>query len=154
LRTAWRIVKAKHQVDAFNGEGARLYGGRWNHRGTAVVYLSDSLALAALEQFVHLGKAGSALALVVFEIAIPDRAAIEVLAQKQLPPNWREEPPPDETKELGTQWVRRNAAVALRVPSAIIPHEANYVINPAHADFRKLAIKPPTPFSFDPRMWK
>jgi len=154
LTTAWRIVKAKHQSDAFNGEGARLYGGRWNPRGTAVVYLSDSLALAALEQFVHLGKAGSALSFVVFEIVIPDGVATEALPQKQLPPNWREEPPPDETKEIGTEWVHRNAAVALRVPSAIIPNEGNYVINPAHADFGKLTIKPPVPFSFDPRMRK
>ncbi len=152
MTTGWRIEKTRHVDESFTGEGARLFGGRWNHKGTPVVYLSDSLALSALEKFVHMGKAASALSLVAIEVVIPEGVAVDALPA--LPANWREEPPPDETKDLGTGWVQGGAAAVLRVPSAIIPNENNFVINPRHPDFGRLEIKKPQPFSFDPRMWK
>ena len=154
MTRGWRIVKAKHAPEAFTGEGARLYGGRWNQRGAAAVYLGDSLALAALEQFVHMGKASSGLKFIAFEVVIPDGVAIDSVESARLPRGWRGEPPPEETKDLGSAWIRGGTAVALRVPSAIVPNEGNYVLNPAHADFRRLHIRPAVPFSFDPRMWK
>jgi RES domain-containing protein len=151
---AFRIVKVKHAAQAFDGEGARVYGGRWNHRGTAVVYAADSLALAALEVLVHLGRAAAKISFVTFEVDLPDAVPIELAPEDRLPKNWREEPPIDETKTFGTEWVRRGFSVVLRVPSVIVPSEGNYVINPAHPDFSRLTIGAPTPFTFDPRMWK
>lgn len=152
MTVGWRIVKRKHARSAFDGEGARRFGGRWNPRGARAFYLADSLALAALELYVHVGRAGASLQLVSFRVAFPDGVAVETLAPEELPANWRAEPPPEETKELGGRWLAGGRAVALRVPSVIVPREANFVVNPVHPDFARLAIDPPERFSFDPRM--
>ncbi len=150
---AWRLIKKKHQATAFDGEGARRYGGRWNHKGTAVVYISDSLALAALETFVHLPKAGRGLEYVNFRVEIPDDL-IEILEKSRLPQNWRQEPPPDEIKQIGTDWVQRRSSAVLRVPSVIVPVESNFILNMSHPDTAKILVQKPEDFSFDPRMWK
>lgn len=150
----WRLVKAKHAARAFDGEGARRYGGRWNERGTAVVYLGGTLSLAALETFVHLTAADARLAFSAIQILVPDDATITALSPERLPANWRVEPPPDETKAIGTEWIRSAASLLLRVPSVIVPQEANYLLNPAHEDFRRLTIRRPQTFGFDERMWK
>jgi RES domain-containing protein len=154
VTVAWRLVKERHRHSAFDGEGARRAGGRWNHQGIAVVYVSDSLALAALEAFVHLGKAATRVVHVVFRVEVPEHVAVEVVAPSALPRNWRSEPPRDTTKQVGTDWVRRGKTAVLRVPSVIIPNESNYALNPAHPDFQKVVISRPEPFYFDPRMWK
>lgn len=146
-------MKEKHRLTAFSGEGARKAGGRWNQQGTAVVYVSGSIALAALEAFVHLQRAAARLRHVVFRVEIPDGVVIDLDA-KTLPRNWREEPPPDSTKKIGTDWANSSASAVLRVPSVIAPAEHNFVLNPAHPDFKTLNISKPEPFSFDPRMWK
>ncbi len=77
--SVWRLVKAKHAAEAFSGEGARRFGGRWNERGTAIVYLGGSLSLAALEIFVHLTAADARLAFVAIELMVPDRVRIAEL---------------------------------------------------------------------------
>jgi len=151
---AWRIVKARHAGDVFSGEGARLAGGRWNHRGTTVVYASDSLALAALELFVHLGKARSALSFVFFRIEIPDDVQVESISVDGLSANWRDQPPPDATKNLGTRWFKAGKSAVLRVPSVLVPVESNYLLNPVHPEFLSIRIGAPEPFAFDPRMGK
>lgn len=150
---AWRLVKARHAKDAFSGEGARLYGGRWNEKGTAVVYVGGSLALAALEQFVHLGPEHARLRFLAFPVDIPEDA-VERADETALPSNWRAEPPAAETQALGTAWARAGRRAALRVPSVIVPVEHNYVLSPSHPGFGRIRIGAPQPFSFDPRMWK
>lgn len=150
----WRIVKAKHAASAFDGEGARRYGGRWNPRGTQVVYLGGTLSLAALETFVHLAPEDARLALVAIEVVVPESVKFTELPTKALPPDWRNEPPPHATQAIGLDWTRRNEAALLRVPSVIVPREFNYLLNPNHRDFAKLKIRPPIPFGFDSRMWK
>lgn len=148
MKQAWRIVKAKHAATAFSGEGARLYGGRWNSVGTSVVYASGSKALAALESLVHLNPP------VLFKyVAIPiefDESLLEKVAA--LPVDWTEEPPPPVTKDIGDLWVKAARSAVLELPSVIIPGEPNYLLNPAHPDFKKIAIGKPEPFSFDPRL--
>ena len=150
---AWRLVKARHAKDAFSGEGARLYGGRWNEKGTAVVHAADSLALAALEQFVHLAPAHAAIAFVAFPVDIPEELT-EARDEASLPRVWRGEPPPAETQALGSEWAQRRETAALRVPSVLVPVEHNYLLNPAHVAFDRIRIGAPRPFSFDARMWK
>jgi RES domain-containing protein len=150
----WRIVKAKHVAAAFDGEGARRYGGRWNPRGTPVVYLGGTLSLAALETFVHLAPEDARLALIAIEVVVPDRVEIADLPTKALPPDWRNEPSPHSTQAIGKDWVKRAETALLRLPSIIVPREFNYLLNPNHATFTKLKIQPPMPFGFDSRMWK
>ena len=148
MKQTWRMVKEKHAATAFRGEGAWLYGGRWNSAGTSVVYTSGSQALAALESLVHLNPP------VIFKyLAIPiefDDALVEKVAA--LPADWTEEPPPPATKAIGDLWVKKARSAVLELPSVIILGEPNYLLNPAHPDFQKIIIGKPQPFSFDPRL--
>lgn len=150
MRRAWRIVKAKHAGSAFDGEGAKLYGGRWNSVGTRLVYTSGSLSLAALESLVHLNPP------VTFRytaIAVEfDEALMERMVLADLPLGWTEEPPPPATQRVGDEWVKAGRSAVLEVPSVIIPEELNYLINPSHPDFRKIKIGKAVPFAFDPRL--
>ncbi len=147
---AWRIVREDHGSTAFDGEGAWRFGGRWNSRGTRTVYTSATLSLAALETLVHLNPP------VAFKyVAIPiefDEALVETFATSDLPADWNEEPPPPSTAEIGDRWVKESRSAVLELPSVIIPAEPNYLLNPAHSDFKRIRIGKPTPFSFDPRL--
>lgn len=150
MRRAWRIVKEKHAATAFDGEGAWLFGGRWNSPGTRLVYTSATLSLAALESIVHLNPP------VAFRyVAIPvefDEALVETVAAPGLPADWTEEPPPPSSMDIGDLWVKEARSVVLELPSVIIQAESNYLLNPAHPDFKKVTIGKPMPFSFDPRL--
>ncbi len=147
---AWRVVKEKHVATAFSGEGAAKTGGRWNSRGVVVVYTSATRSLAALETLVHLNPP------VMFNYRIIriefDEAWVERLPLAALPSDWRTEPPPLSTRQLGDTWARSSRTAILAVPSVIIPEETNYVLNPAHPDFKKITISKPAPFTFDPRL--
>jgi len=152
LPVAHRIVKARHAHAAFSGEGARIAGGRWNRPGDAVVYASASLALAAMETFIHLGEDGLHIPFVSFRIEIPD--TVQIQHCRRPPAGWRDEPPQEASMRYGSAWLRRGSMAALEVPSAIVPSESNYLLNPLHADFGRIRIGRPRPFAFDPRMWK
>ena len=150
MKRAWRIVKKAHAATAFSGEGARRFGGRWNSPGTPVVYTSGTLALAALEILVHLNPP------VRLEyVAIPfdfEDAWVQKLKLSDLPADWMEEPPPPSTQLLGDRWVKQARSAILELPSAIVRIEPNYLLNPAHPDFRKVQIGKAMPFAFDPRL--
>lgn len=150
----WRIVKEKHASNAFDGAGAKRYGGRWNPHGLAAVYLGGSLSLAALETFVHLTAEDARLRFVAIRVSAPDNIAVEALDVKILPGNWRGEPPPAASQTVGGEWLRAGRTALLRVPSVIVPHEANYLLNPLHPDARRLVLAMPQEFGFDQRMWK
>ncbi|HSZ55984.1 MAG TPA: RES family NAD+ phosphorylase [Tepidisphaeraceae bacterium] len=149
--TAWRIVKAKFSARAFEGEEARRFGGRWNSRGTAMIYTAGSQALAVLEILVHL----EASELLRHYRLIPvtfDQRLVNVLDRRVLPANWGRRPPPASVRAIGDDWVASAKSVVLRVPSVIVPDENNYLINASHPQFRKLVIGSPRPFRFDPRL--
>ena len=154
MPSAWRIVKRKLAGRAFDGEGARLYGGRWNHPGTAIVYCSATLSLAALEYFVHVEPELAPPSLVAVAADLPPGLEIETLEIEALPSTWRSYPAPERLRDLGTGWVRSKRTAVLQVPSSVVPHEMNVLLNPAHPDFAKLRLHAPEPFAFDPRMWK
>lgn len=145
---AWRIVKAKHAATAFSGEGAAATGGRWNSRGVPVVYASSTLSLAVLESLVHLNPP------VLFKyVAFPiefDAALVASLAS--LPGDWAIEPPGPQSKSVGDAWARAHKSAVLAVPTVLIPAETNYLLNPAHPDFKKISIGKPRPFAFDRRL--
>jgi RES domain-containing protein len=148
MTVGWRLLPRKHQRDAFSGEGARIAAGRWNARGTRAVYLSGSVSLAALETLLHAGRAALTMPFVIFRVEIPDDLEIESILADKLPNNWRQQPAPDSTRRLGSEWVARGAAVALRLPSVLVPEEYNLLLNPSHPDFAKLRISKPQVFTF------
>jgi RES domain-containing protein len=149
----WRICRRRYAAAAASGEGARLYGGRWNSRGVRLVYASTSLALAAVEYFVNLEPSLRPKDLVSIKGEIPEALEIGRLDPKALPANWHETR--DESlRRYGDEWVRGARTVALLVPSAAIRGEWNALLNPAHADFSRVKFHAPEPFEFDVRMFK
>ena len=147
---AWRIVKEKHAATAFSGKGAADSGGRWNSRGVPVVYTSNTKSLAALETLVHLNPPVP-FKYVAIRIQFDD-ALVEIVRGKALPPDWQTEPPPPSTKAMGDAWARAARPAVLALPSVIIPGELNYLLNPAHPDFKTISLGKPEPFAFDPRL--
>jgi RES domain-containing protein len=149
--TAARIVKAKYAAMAFDGEGARRDGGRWNSPGTAMVYTADSTALAALEMLVHLGR-GNILQYYVLVACSFDEGLVARLDRARLPSNWRSYPAPTALQMLGDEWSKSQASAVLEVPSSVIDTASNFLLNPTHADFASIAIDAPRPFEFDLRL--
>jgi RES domain-containing protein len=148
---AWRICKAEHADTAFSGGGARRFGGRWNSRGTAVVYSADSAALAALEMLVHLRVAKMLSYYVIVEIAF-DSALVDEVDRKPIPADWRADPAPEELRLFGDRWIRAERSAVLKVPSALIESEHNFLLNPAHRDFGRIRIGAAKEFQFDKRL--
>ncbi len=146
----WRIVRRERAADAFTGEGARQFGGRWNSPGVPIVYASEHQSLAALEILVHL-QPRLPLEFVVFRLAVPDDL-IARLPDSALPLEWRAEPPRLPTMQLGDAWYRESQSAVLAIPSTIIPEESNLLLNPRHPDYPRITIHLPHAFSFDPRL--
>lgn len=147
----WRIVKAKYVGSAFDGEGARLNGARWNSVGTPMVYTSQSVSLAVLEMLVYLEDTSVLSAYRLCPVSF-DQTLLQVLDEKLLPANWRDPVAPTALKKMGDDWVRNRQSVVLRVPSVVVPGEYNYLVNPRHPHFEKLEFGAPVPFEFDGRL--
>ncbi|MGE5345698.1 MAG: RES family NAD+ phosphorylase [Acidithiobacillales bacterium] len=148
----WRICRRRFA--AFDGEGARIAGGRWNRIGTAVVYTSATLSLAALEYFVNVEASAAPDDLVSIFADIPEDVPTASVEVRDLPRDWRRYPAPDSLRDIGTAWVTRGREAVLSVPSAVVPSERNYLINPSHPAFGRIRIGSPQPFSLDLRLWK
>lgn len=151
--TAWRIVQAGFATDAFSGEGARLYSGRWNHRGFRMVYTAGTLSLAALELLVHLEAPKLMAAYSQIPVQFEDTLC-HALDRNAWPPDWNESPASVSTKDIGTEWLQAAVSAVLAVPSVIVPDETLFLLNPQHPDFPAIRIGESTPFQFDPRLLK
>jgi len=150
--TVWRLTKAKHAATALTGHGSMLRAGRWHPRGRPAVYAASSPALALLETLVHVGRAE----LVRFAyVTIPlrfDASLLERWTPADLPPDWSAWPHTASTQSLSRRWFDSRRTVVLEVPSAVVPHERNYVVNPLHARFGELVAGPAEPFAIDRRL--
>jgi RES domain-containing protein len=151
MPSAWRIVRAAHVNSAFTGEGARVYGGRWNSRGIPVIYVSEHESLAALELFVHLTPLSPGDLYRSFRLEWQDKLT-EYFPVKNLPANWKAEPPAVQTMQIGDEWVRVGKSMALAVPSVLSTSEMNFLLNPKHRDFKKVKISQPVDYRFDSRL--
>lgn len=149
--TAWRICAPGYADTAFSGEGARIHGGRWNSKGRAVVYASESVSLAVLEQLVHVEDPAVLDAFVVVSVAL-DEDAIEVLPPTSLPDDWRTYPAPPSTRRIGDAWLSEARSLAFKVPSVTVRGQHNYLISPAHPDFSSITVSEPEPLDLDPRI--
>ncbi len=151
LVTTWRICAPRYTGAAFSGEGARIHGGRWNSRGRAVVYASESVSLAVLEQLVHVDDPMVLDAFVVVSATL-EEDAIEVLPTSSLPDDWRAYPAPPSTLRIGDAWLSEARSLALKVPSVTVRGQHNYLIDQAHPDFAGIEVSKPEPLDLDPRI--
>ena len=126
-------------IKDLSGKGAALFGGRWNSKDVYVIYTSQSGALALLETVVHRGKVPKPGMFCMATIDIPDNN-IHTYPADKLPDNWQTNPPPDNLKKTGDQFIRANEYLALKVPSVLMTDEHNYLLNPMHHEFRKVKI--------------
>lgn len=149
--TAWCITKEKYQDIAFTGEGAEDAGGRWNSQGTRIVYASSAVSLSILEILVNLEKNLVLSSYVVIPFSFDDNLILE-LKEEDLPDEWAAQPPPVTSQQVGDDWAQSKSSLLLRVPSAVVPIESNYLLNPAHPDFDKIKIGNPIPLPFDERL--
>ncbi len=147
----FRIVQEQWAATALDGEGARLYGGRWNSPGVAAVYLAESRALAALEILVHAPREALRLNWIVIELEVPD-SLIDHVPPSKLPENWRLQPSSREAQTFGSRWLRDYRNLSLLLPSVVIPEEKSLLLNPLNPAMRDLKSGKPKPFSFDPRL--
>lgn len=148
----YRLVHHKWAAQAFDGEGAKLYSGRWNSKGQLCVYTAGSEALAILEILVHLINRTALKQYRLFQLTI---AADDVLSlsQANLPPNWQQQPASIDTARIGDSWLTQQASLALSVPSVIAPREYNILLNPLHPRFDAcLATVTELEFMPDPRL--
>ena len=149
----YRLVQTRFAGPAFDGEGARLYGGRWNSAGTSMVYTAQSLALAALELLVHLNSRRALEQRYQFLVAeFPEDLCRQVRDLYKLPKDWAADPTPISAMNLGDRWAREGKSAVLAVPSAVIRTEWNYLINPQHPDISEIKVSRPKPFQFDSRL--
>lgn len=149
--TVYRIVKTKWVSSAFDGEGARKYPGRWNNRGTSMIYAASSEALATLEILVHYESEQLIRDyFVIVPLVIPSTFILQL--GDDLPDDWDAQPAPIPTRAIGDNWIKDNASAALAVPSVVVPREKNYLINTNHADFKNISILDPQPLNLDSRL--
>ncbi len=149
MATFYRIVQEQWAATAMDGEGARLFGGRWNPVGVPAVYLAESRALAALEIVVHAPREAMRLEWCLIEVEVPDEW-IEVVNPKTLPADWQVLPSSPGARDFGGTWLQ-NGALALRLPSVVIPEESTLLLNPRSPKVGKLKVSKPQEFRFDPR---
>lgn len=147
----YRISRKKYIRD-LSGEGARLYGGRWNHKGVPVLYTSQYESLAALEILVHTPMMDIPDDLQVAVFTIPDDLIIDFLYRGQLQANWRIYPAPTYLADLGSEWTASNTSLAMKVPSVLIKSEWNLLVNPNHEAMDRLEISEIRDFTFDSRI--
>ncbi len=147
----WRLCRSTYADEAFSGRGAFQFGGRWSPPGVAVVYCAESRSLAAMEVLVHhLGTA-------VFRESSWVQIAADVPADciqlpTRVPVEWRETPPAAGVQAFGAAWAEERRSVVLRVPSAVVLGEFNYLLNPAHPEFARVRLGKPGAFAFDSRL--
>lgn len=149
----WRICRSRFAAAAFTGEGALRFGGRWNSRGVPMIYSSSSLALAAIELFVHLEPNQQPDDLVAIAATLHSGEPARRVESKDLPRNWWSG---DFTplRAIGDEWIRGKSSLALEVPSAALRMEWNVLVNPLHPAIAKIKIEKPRPFRFDARMFR
>jgi RES domain-containing protein len=148
----YRLTRKRH-LEEFSGKGAALCGARWNSKGTEIIYTSESRALAMAEVAVHLSLDNLPDDFVMLEIDIPDKLAFAPpILVDALDKNWNWFPHSQSTQVIGDRFIRENLHCTVRVPSAIVKGDCNILINPHHADFKKITITNVDDFPFDRRL--
>lgn len=146
----YRLSRGKYHLD-LSGKGAELYGGRWNSKGVAMLYTSQSRALAFAEVAIHIPVSIVPKDYFLISIITSDTASILKLAEKDMPADWRSNPHSNSTQKIGDQFIAESKYLIFQVPSAIVPGDFNFLINPNHSLIKEVTIKDVEPFEFDSR---
>lgn len=149
----YRIAQDKYAQD-LSGEGARLYGGRWNRKGTSMLYTASNSSLAMLEKLVHIPVYVFPKDLKITVLELPDTMTIGRISLEDLPEDWMHRSEHPNVLDMGDQFVTQATFLCLRVPSAINPIDDNILVNPKHPDFSKVKILDELPIRFDKRLLK
>lgn len=148
----FRLMRKKYGIE-LSGKGAALSGNRWNSKGTELIYSADSRALAMAEVAVHLSLSILPRDYVMVEIDIPTSVSIESISKENLPAKWRSFPHVLETQRIGDVFATERKCCVLKVPSAVVPGDFNFLINPYHPDFKSIKIIGQEDFPFDSRLF-
>jgi RES domain-containing protein len=146
----YRLTKARYKDD-ISGIGAKLYGSRWNVIGVPMLYAAESISLAVLETLVHLQETELPADYWLLKIQVPDQEKITAIELSKLKKKWQD----DEayTQFIGSEFIKHNQSLVLKVPSAVITEEFNYLVNPLHKNFNKTQILQAAAFNFDTRLF-
>lgn len=147
----YRLAKNKF-VNDLSGEGARLYGGRWNKKGDALLYFSEHLSLCVLELLTRIDYDLITKDYSYIEAEIPSELIIPLLKPEKVAKGWRDNPPVSRTQDYGAKWLRSGSSMGLSVPSAVLPTELNILINPSHESFSQLKVSKAFPLDLDARV--
>lgn len=149
-RPVWRITTRRFANQAFTGEGARLYGGRWNRVGQPLIYTAESRSLALLEMLVQDDPLRAHYILVPAYLSAV--VSLETLDVSVLPKDWRTHAGREALQTIGFEWLSQARSCVLAVPSAVMPAEFNFLINPMHVDFKFISIGQPETLETDMRL--
>jgi RES domain-containing protein len=154
LATFYRLASAGPDWDEcdLTGRAAKAVGGRWNDVGSPMVYAASSIALAVLETVVHLGAEGMVFNRYIVAIDIPAELYRRREVMKEPLEAWDSIPPSFKSKQFGSAWIHAKGRLLLDVPSVVVPHERNLLINPLHADIARLKAINLGRFVYDPRL--
>jgi RES domain-containing protein len=145
-----RICNSNYKDD-ISGNGAKLFGARWNSVGFPMLYTTEYISLAALEMLVHINYTEVPWSFHVLSIFIPDNATIAELQYTKLKPTWRKDT--GYSTYIGDEFIKSKESLCLKVPSAVVQEENNFLINPLHTDFKKVRITATRQFEFDNRLF-
>lgn len=149
--TLYRITHERFADAPFSGEGSLYYGSRWASKGQRVSYAADHLALATLEKIAGVQRADLLTEMVYVKGHVP-RALLNILPDEDLPREWNALPPRAATRQVGDRWLAEQQSLLLRVPSVVLPHSYNYVINAGHPGSSALSIEIVEPLLLDRRV--
>lgn len=151
--TVYRLCKQAYMND-LSGQGAEINGGRWNNKGLPALYTSASRALAVLEVAVHVPFGIMPVNYYIIVIEVPEQAGVTEIKISDLPANWNRNPIVKATQYMGDDFLKSHSNLTLQVPSATVPGDSNFIINPLHPNFKMLKIITVEPFEFDSRLFK
>lgn len=152
MMQVYRLANTRRATD-LSGTGARLSGGRWNRPGFAVLYTASSRALATLEVLVHTAIIHVPDYYQMLTLLVPEDS-FQTVPFDQLPTGWSNPQPPDLLKDITESWILENRFLLLKVPSAVVEGDYNFLINPAHPRFIEVTISQTQPYRFDERLWR
>jgi RES domain-containing protein len=148
------VLRAAYGRAPFDGEGAYRFGGRWSSPGVRVAYASEHQSLAMLEYFVHLDPEDAPDDLILATADVHNKTSRKRVELADLPANWRATPAPPDVAQIGDDFIKKGETCLLLVPSALAPHETNWLINPQHPEFKQIKPNVVEPLHYDPRMFR